>query len=284
MENALLLEIQEELEQHIDPAPKRSPQSFFRDEVKVHGVKTNLVEKIAKDRFQQIKDRSKEEILALCEELWKTDYMEEAFIACEWAYRLEYSFEPADFLVFERWVTKYVNNWAKCDTLCNHTVAAFVERYPQYVENLEVWARSDIRWLRRAAAVTLILPARKGKFLRHVFQIADILLLDKDDLVQKGYGWMLKEASKSHLQDVFSYVMDHKDVMPRTALRYAIEKMPEEMRRRAMWKEASRASMNEAIKKAQESVRKYVPEGQILSGELIRERREEARREKMGGK
>ena len=52
--------------------------------------------------------------------------------------------------------------------------------------------------MRRAAAVTLILPARKGKFLEDIFEIADSLLLDTDDLVQKGYGWMLKEASKKH--------------------------------------------------------------------------------------
>ena len=61
-----------------------------------------------------------------------------------------------------------------------------------------------------------------------------ILLEDRDDMVQKGYGWMLKEASKKHQAEVFDYVMKQKARMPRTALRYAIEKMPVEMRRRAM--------------------------------------------------
>ncbi len=64
--------------------------------------------------------------------------------------------------------------------------------------------------------------------------IADILLEDKDDLVQKGYGWLLKEASRTHQEQVFEYVMRNKAIMPRTALRYAIEKMPEELRRKAM--------------------------------------------------
>ena len=71
-------------------------------------------------------------------------------------------------------------------------------------------------------------------FLQDVFDIADILLGDKDDLVQKGYGWMLKEASRIHEQEVFDYIMAHKSVMPRTALRYAIEKMPLDLRKRAM--------------------------------------------------
>ena len=106
--------------------------------------------------------------------------------------------------------------------------------YPQFIERLGAWARSENRWLRRASAVTLILPARKGIFLKEVFEIADIMLEDKDDMVQKGYGWMLKEASKKHQAEVFDYVMSKKARMPRTALRYAIEKMPVEMRRRAM--------------------------------------------------
>ena len=106
--------------------------------------------------------------------------------------------------------------------------------YPEFISNLKSWTGSENRWLRRASAVTLILPARKGEFLEEVFKISDLLLEDKDDLVQKGYGWMLKEASKKHQQEVFEYVMKKKGEMPRTALRYAIEKMPEELRRRAM--------------------------------------------------
>ena len=69
------------------------------------------------------------------------------------------------------------------------------------------------------------------------FEIADLLLLDGDDLVQKGYGWMLKAASQSHESEVFDYVIRNKHQMPRTALRYAIEKMPAEMKRKAMVKE-----------------------------------------------
>jgi 3-methyladenine DNA glycosylase AlkD len=66
--------------------------------------------------------------------------------------------------------------------------------------------------------------------------IANILLLDRDDLVQKGYGWMLKEASRKNQKEVFDYIIKHKKTMSRTALRYAIEKMPEELKREAMAK------------------------------------------------
>jgi 3-methyladenine DNA glycosylase AlkD len=140
------------------------------------------------------------------------------------------------FKVFERWVNDYVSNWASCDTLSNHSIGEFIEMYPDYLKNLKDFAKSENRWMRRASAVTLILPARKGKFLHDIFDIADILLTDKDDLVQKGYGWMLKAASKAHQQEVFEYVIRNKAIMPRTSLRYAIEKMPKDMKAKAMEK------------------------------------------------
>jgi len=108
--------------------------------------------------------------------------------------------------------------------------------YPQYLLELKKWAKSKNRWVRRAAAVTLIVPAKNGQFLKDIFEIADILFLDSDDLVQKGYGWMLKVASQAHQDEVFDYVIRHKDKMPRTALRYAIEKMPKELKQKAMAK------------------------------------------------
>ncbi len=64
--------------------------------------------------------------------------------------------------------------------------------------------------------------------------MASKLLLDTDDLVQKGYGWMIKEASKKYPQEIFEFVTENKNNMPRTALRYAIEKLPADYRKQAM--------------------------------------------------
>jgi 3-methyladenine DNA glycosylase AlkD len=233
---AFVVDIQRELEDSKDPAPKVSPDHFFKEKVKYHGVKTTEVKRIAVKRYNEIRHLEKVDIFTFCTALFETDYVEEAFIASEWAYKLRAQFVPDDFEIFDDWLNRYINNWAKCDTICNHTIAAFIEKYPDYIRRLKAWTKSENRWLRRAAAVTLVLPARKGKFLRDIFEIADSLLADKDDLVQKGYGWMLKEASRLHTQEVFDYIMSTKAVMPRTALRYAIEKMPEDLRRRAMKK------------------------------------------------
>lgn len=236
MEPNIICRIRADLTLSVDEKTKNSYSRFFKEEVHCYGVKSAVVGKIAKNYFKEIKDEEKQKIFSLCEELLKSDFCEEAFIAFEWAYQLQDAYSEDDFFIFENWLENYVNNWAKCDTLCNHSVGSFIEKFPAYIANLKNWTQSDNRWLRRAAAVTLILPARKGAFLEDVFEIADLLQKDRDDLVQKGYGWMLKEASKSHQPEVFDYVMKNKKEMPRTALRYAIEKFPKDLRARAMEK------------------------------------------------
>jgi len=231
--------VRQDLIESVDEKTKNNYSRFFKEEVKCHGVRAAAVRKITKDYFKELKSAGqadKENIFALGEALLQSDYCEEAFVAFEWAYMVRAEYTEADFFVFERWVENYVNNWAKCDTLCNHAVGSLIEKCPSYIENLKLWAQSDNRWFRRASAVTLILPARKGLFLPEIFEIADLLLTDKDDLVRKGYGWMLKEASKPHLQEVFDYVMKNKKEMPRTSLRYAIEKFPADLRAKAMEK------------------------------------------------
>jgi len=236
VEPNIISRIREDLALSVDEKTKASCSRFFKEEVLCYGVRSALVGRIAKNYFNEIKSENKKDIFVLCEELFRSDYCEEAFIASEWAYQVRNNYSEDDFFTFEHWIEKYVNNWAKCDTFCNHTVGSFIETFPAYVANLKAWTRSDNRWVRRAAAVTLILPARKGNFLNEVFEISDLLLKDRDDLVQKGYGWMLKEASKPHRQEVFEYVLNNKKDMPRTALRYAIEKMPEDLRAKAMKK------------------------------------------------
>ncbi|NMB48612.1 DNA alkylation repair protein [Candidatus Kuenenbacteria bacterium] len=233
---SIISQIRKELKQNADEKMRQSGERFFKEPVKMYGMKTALGLQIGKKYWPEIQDKDKREIFALCEELWQSGYMEESFIACNWSYYLNKQYEKKDWVVFEKWIKNYVSNWASCDTLCNHTIGSFVAMYPEFLKNLKQWAKSKNRWVKRASAVTLIIPGRHGKFLKDIFEIADILLLDADDLVQKGYGWMLKAASESHQKEVFAYVMKNKTRMPRTALRYAIEKMPKALKVKAMAK------------------------------------------------
>lgn len=236
MDKSIIQKVRKTLIENADKKVKKSQKRFFKDEIKSYGVNVWRAEKIGKDYLKTLNGLSKKEIFALCEELLKSNFMEESWMAASWAYSQRKNYLPPDFAVFENWVKKYVTNWATCDTLCNHTIGTFIDMYPQYVEKLKAWTKSNNRWVKRAAAVTLIIPAKQGKFLKDIFEIADSLLKDTDDMVQKGYGWMLKLASQSHQKKVFEFVLKNKKVMPRTALRYAIEKLPPEFRQKAMEK------------------------------------------------
>lgn len=225
-----------QLEDSANEKTRLSSERFFKEKVNIYGLKTADALRISKEFFQEIKSSSKHEILNLCEELWLSGYIEESLIACNWAYNLRNQYQPEDFETFERWVKNYVSNWASCDTLCNHTIGIFIMQYPNFVNQLKDWTTSSNRWVRRASAVSFIIPARKGKFTSDIFTIAEALLMDKDDMVQKGYGWLLKVTSQVYLQLVFDFVMSNKSFMPRTALRYAIEKLPSGLKAQVMAK------------------------------------------------
>ena len=233
----VISQIRRELKSHADPEIRKTSQQFFKEEITCYGMKSATVIAIAKKYWKVIKGRSKPEIFALCEELYQSGYIEESFIVSNWAHALSGRYEREDLVVFRHWIDTYITNWASCDGFCNHTIGDFIDQYPEYIDELKRWTQSENRWMRRAAAVSLIVPAKHGKFLNDSMEIADLLLTDSDDMVQKGYGWLLKEASRKHTDEIFSYVMKHKKEMPRTALRYAIELMPKNLKAEAMKKD-----------------------------------------------
>ncbi len=234
---SLLTQIRIDLIANSDEKTKQSSQRFFKESAIFYGVKTATVEKIAKKYWSQIKTFDKQNIFQLCEELFKSDYTEEAFIVNNWLPKYMNYLIPEDIAVFKMWIECYINNWAKCDGFCNHTVGDLIQKFPQIASAVKSWTKSSNRWVKRASAVSFIVPAKKGLFLSDALEICNALLLDEDDMVQKGIGWLLKEESRMHQKEIFDYVVANRQVMPRTALRYAIELMPKELKMEAMKKE-----------------------------------------------
>ena len=226
--------IRKELKAQSDPVVKESSARFFKEPVNSYGVKIPVARQIGKKHLASLKGQSKATVFSLSEELWKSGMTEEAIISCMFSYSVRKQFEPEDFTVFENWISKYVTNWATCDTFCNHTVGTLLVQFPEYVPELKRWAKDTNRWMRRAAAVSLIVPAGKGMFIKEGLHVCKILLKDADDIIQKGYGWLLKSFSEFDTTTVFDFVMKHKAEMPRTALRYAIEKMSPALKKQAM--------------------------------------------------
>ncbi len=201
---------------------------------KMDNIMTPDVRKLGRTHFKDIKNLSKDDIFEICCKLLDSGKWEERTIAFQWAFRIKDRYEKEDFQLFERWLDRHVKGWGSCDDLCTHAMGELVYQYPELIPKVKDWTSSENMWKRRAAAVVMVYCIKKGKYLERVFQIADALFHDEEDLVQKGYGWMLKVASQRFRDEVYDYVMKNKDTMPRTSLRYAIEKMPDDMRKKAM--------------------------------------------------
>jgi len=86
LNSAVVRNVRDELKGNADEATRISALRFFKEEVRMYGIKSAVVRKIAKRYYKEIKKADKAEIFRLCEELWRSGYMEESFIACEWSY------------------------------------------------------------------------------------------------------------------------------------------------------------------------------------------------------
>jgi 3-methyladenine DNA glycosylase AlkD len=126
---------------------------------------------------------------------------------------------------------KLVNNWDLVDTSGPCIVGAHLLARPRRV--LYRLAKSPNLWERRIAIVSTLAFIRRGD-LADVFAIAKILLGDEHDLMHKATGWMLREAGKRSLPDLLDFLALNYAALPRTTLRYAIERLPEEQRRLAL--------------------------------------------------
>jgi len=236
--SGILSEIHQELKElSKNPENIKDYSRFHKDNKKHIGLATPIVRKLSAQKFRKVKHLNKKQIFKLCENLLECKGNSCQDIAFDWAFRIRKQYTEADFAIFEKWLDKYVDTWGSCDDLCTHAFGYYLFVFPKFIPQIHLWAKSKNKWKRRASAVIFIYSIRRGKYLNDVLKIAKSLLLDDEDLVQKAYGWMLKEASNIHQKEVFEFVMKHKSSMPRTALRYAIEKMPVNLKKQAMIKD-----------------------------------------------
>ena len=135
--------------------------------------------------------------------------------------------------------TRYVNNWDLVDTSAPYIVGAHLLTRPRRV--LYKLARSGSLWERRIAMVSTMMLIRAGQ-IEDTFAIAKILLSDDHDLIHKAVGWMMREAGKRDAPALLRFLEQHYDQMPRTALRYAIERFPAAERKKMLAGEFSASS------------------------------------------
>ncbi len=125
--------------------------------------------------------------------------------------------------------TRYINNWDLVDVTAKHIVGDYLRDKDRGV--LYKLARSGSLWERRIAILSTFHFIENHRF-DDTIKIAGMLLSDRHDLIHKAVGWMLREVGKRDLEVEEKFLKVHYKVMPRTMLRYAIEKFPEPKRQR----------------------------------------------------
>ncbi|MBU1220235.1 DNA alkylation repair protein [Myxococcota bacterium] len=123
--------------------------------------------------------------------------------------------------------TDYINNWDLVDLSAGYIAGEFLRNRPKDI--LYEFARSNHLWKKRISIISTSAWIKTLDFT-HTLAISEILLHDPHDLIQKAYGWMLREVGKKDMKTELDFLKIHYKTMPRTALRYAIEKFPEDLR------------------------------------------------------
>ena len=124
--------------------------------------------------------------------------------------------------------TKYINNWDLVDVTCHKIVGAYLFDKDRSI--LYKLAKSKNLWEKRIAIISTFYFIQQRDFSDSI-KIAEMLLSDKHDLIHKAVGWMLREVGKRDENVLHDFLKIHTKKMPRTALRYAIERLPDEFRR-----------------------------------------------------
>ena len=209
-----------------DPETAEHSQRFFKtgkgeygEGDKFLGIRVPVLRKHA-GKYRHIK-------FSEIKKLIKSEYHEERlcalFLLVE-KYKKGSEGEKRDICNFYMNSTKHINNWDLVDTSAPYIAGDYFENKDK--KPLYDFALSSDMWKRRIAILSTFHMIRKNSF-DDALKISEILVNDKEDLIHKAVGWMLREVGKREIALEKVFLEKHYKEMPRTMLRYAIEKFPE---------------------------------------------------------
>lgn len=223
-------ELRHQFELHQDPARAEAVKRYFKEPVQTYGLSVPQARALVRPFLPRLKrEAGLDDVLDLCQQLLQVNRLEEGGAAETLMTPFLKQLTPEHLPVLDRWVD-YFSNWAVTDSISVHVIGALLERHPELAAKLVPWTQSPSRWRRRGSCVSLVLPVRHGRVgPAEVFAVTDPLMADRDDMVQKGAGWVLRDLSVQHQDQVVEYLKRYPSA-GRILVRYALEKMPQEKR------------------------------------------------------
>ena len=218
-----------------DPRKAESTQRFFAEPIPALGIDTPTLRRVAGAWVRKLKPGWQvREARALGDRLLEQAPVEIRMAGILVLAGFKREFEPSLFEQVKGWLERRLDNWALVDGCCSEVLSPLVRRHPDCAAGLEAWSRSSCLWVRRASVVTLVPFARHGEQLDLALDLAGRLLNQQEDLMHKAVGWLLREAGKSEPDRLRAFLLQHRGAIPRTTVRYAIERFPAEERRRLL--------------------------------------------------
>jgi len=218
-------------------------QWFFKEEVRSHGWYTADLRRFARKTGREI--RTKDGFATLvqaADQLFTGDVLEEKIFAVLLLENSVAKLGEREFRLFEKWFDR-VSSWADHDALVHYLIGPMIVAEPHRGRHALRWAKSRNRWRGRAAAVSLIRSARQRMLFPQIVRVSEALLADQDDMVQKGLGWLLREAAKADPKATVPYLLRIRDRAPRLVLRTACETLAPATRSRVLSRMSSFASL-----------------------------------------
>jgi 3-methyladenine DNA glycosylase AlkD len=209
-------------------------QWFFKEEIRSYGWYTADLRRFARKTSRDILELDGPQLLlSVADRLFSGDVLEEKVFAVLLLENQVAGFSDREFKLFDSWLDR-VSSWADHDGLVHYLIGPMVAREPKRAARILRWAKSPNCWRRRAAAVSFIRAVRKKKLFAEVIRVSEALLLDIDDMVQKGLGWLLREAAKADPNMTVPYLLRIRNRAPRLMLRTACETLPAKTRARVL--------------------------------------------------
>lgn len=201
-------------------------QWFFKEEVKSRGWYTNELRKVA-HRFEGslLRECGLEYLVQVADELFQGKVLEEKVFAVFLLERQVANLCDPHFKLFSGWLDR-VSSWADHDGLVHYLLGPLIAAEPKRAKYAFTWTKSPNRWRRRAAAVSLIRAVRRHQMFAEAERVTNALLGDRDDMVRKGLGWLLREHAKFNHDATLPFLLSIRDRAPRLVLRTASETLP----------------------------------------------------------
>lgn len=211
-----------------------SSQRFFKDPIEAHGWRTAALRKFAHQQRKSILTSSGSDVLVkLADELFRGSISEEKTFAVLALEQSVTKLGDPEFRLFEEWLNR-VSNWSDHDGLTMYLLGPMMAAAPERAKYVGQWARSRNSWRRRASAVSLIRGIRRGMFWPEAKEVAGQLLTDENIMVQKGVGWMLREAAKQNAARTIPFLVSIRRRTSRLVLRTACETLKAADRKRIL--------------------------------------------------